>query len=229
MPPEARGITRDAVRMMVAYQVRPAVRARQLLRPPAVPRRRRPRRGQHVRHARRRVDARRPDGTPLVVHLSTQLPADLWVVELRRPNGARPIRGSTTRPAGRCSLPDGGLVELLSTRYERSSGRLWVASLRPRRSRCSPISPCTAGRSATATSRGNWPISTYQNVYATEPGSAEMPSAGRPFTPEVITRLVAKGVGVAPLVLHTGRVVARVDTKRPYPEYYRVAATRRIA
>ena len=44
--------------------------------------------------------------------------------------------------------------------------------------------------------RGSWPISTYQNVYATEPGSAEMPSAGRPFTPEVLTRLVARGVGV---------------------------------
>ena len=41
--------------------------------------------------------------------------------------------------------------------------------------------------------RHPWPISAYQNVYATEPGSAEMPSAGRPFTPEVITRLVADG------------------------------------
>ena len=39
----------------------------------------------------------------------------------------------------------------------------------------------------------------YQNVYATEPGSAEMPSAGRPFTPEVLTRLIARGVGVAPV------------------------------
>jgi S-adenosylmethionine:tRNA ribosyltransferase-isomerase len=35
-----------------------------------------------------------------------------------------------------------------------------------------------------------WPLSAYRNVYADEPGSAEMPSAGRPFTPELITRLV---------------------------------------
>jgi S-adenosylmethionine:tRNA ribosyltransferase-isomerase len=57
----------------------------------------------------------------------------------------------------------------------------------------------------------------YQNVYATQPGSAEMPSAGRPFTPEVITGLVAKGVGVAPVVLHTGVASLEAD-ELPYPE-----------
>ena len=66
-----------------------------------------------------------------------------------------------------------------------------------------------------------WPIDLYQNVYATEPGSAEMPSAGRPFTPEVITRLVAKGVGVTPLVLHTGVASLEAD-ELPYPERVRV-------
>ena len=66
-----------------------------------------------------------------------------------------------------------------------------------------------------------WPIEMYQNVYATEPGSAEMPSAGRPFTPEVITRLVAKGVAVTPLVLHTGVASLEAD-ELPYPERVRV-------
>ena len=46
-----------------------------------------------------------------------------------------------------------------------------------------------------------WPASYYQTVYVTEMGSAEMPSAGRPFTPDLITRLVARGVQVAPLIL----------------------------
>ena len=46
--------------------------------------------------------------------------------------------------------------------------------------------------------KGIWPITMYQNVYSTEPGSAEMPSAGRPFTPEILTRLVARGIGVVP-------------------------------
>src|SRR5262249_62332268 len=62
-----------------------------------------------------------------------------------------------------------------------------------------------------------WPLSAYQNVYATEPGSAEMPSAGRPFTADVITRLVAKGVGVTPIVLHTGVASLEAD-ELPYPE-----------
>jgi len=65
-------------------------------------------------------------------------------------------------------------------------------------------------------------------VYATEPGSAEMPSAGRAFTPELITRLVASGVQIAPLILHTG-VASLEDHEPPYEEFYRVPlATARL-
>ena len=64
-------------------------------------------------------------------------------------------------------------------------------------------------------------MSAYQNVYALEPGSAEMASAGRPFTPELITRLVAEGVLVAPVTLHTG-VSSPESHEAPYPERYRV-------
>ncbi|MDX1401503.1 MAG: S-adenosylmethionine:tRNA ribosyltransferase-isomerase, partial [Kiloniellales bacterium] len=67
------------------------------------------------------------------------------------------------------------------------------------------------------------PKAYYQTVYATEPGSAEMPSAGRAFTPELITRLVAQGIQVAPLLLHTG-VASLEENERPYEEYYRVPA-----
>jgi S-adenosylmethionine:tRNA ribosyltransferase-isomerase len=66
-----------------------------------------------------------------------------------------------------------------------------------------------------------WPLDAYQNVYAVEPGSAEMASAGRPFTAELITRLVAGGVLVAPITLHTG-VSSQERHERPYPERYRV-------
>jgi S-adenosylmethionine:tRNA ribosyltransferase-isomerase len=52
-------------------------------------------------------------------------------------------------------------------------------------------------------------------------GSAEMPSAGRAFTPELITRLVARGVQVAPLLLHTG-VASLEEHEPPYEEFYRV-------
>jgi S-adenosylmethionine:tRNA ribosyltransferase-isomerase len=59
-------------------------------------------------------------------------------------------------------------------------------------------------------------------VYALEPGSAELPSAGRRFTPQLITRLVAGGVLVAPLILHTG-VSSPEGDEPPYPERFRVA------
>ena len=48
-----------------------------------------------------------------------------------------------------------------------------------------------------------------------------MPSAGRPFTPELVTHLVARGVRIAPLVLHTG-VSSLESGEPPYEEYYRV-------
>src|SRR4029079_17687492 len=66
-----------------------------------------------------------------------------------------------------------------------------------------------------------WPLEDYTNVYATEPGSVEPPSAGRPFTPELLTRLAAKGVLVAPVVLHTG-VSSLERGEAPYPERFRV-------
>ena len=69
--------------------------------------------------------------------------------------------------------------------------------------------------------RQRWPLAAYQNVYATTPGSAEMPSAGRPFTPELITALVARGVLVAPITLHTG-VSSPERHEPPFPEQYEV-------
>lgn len=67
----------------------------------------------------------------------------------------------------------------------------------------------------------HWPLSYYQTVYVTEMGSAEMPSAGRAFTPELLTQLVARGVHVAPLILHTG-VASLEDYEPPHEEFYRV-------
>jgi S-adenosylmethionine:tRNA ribosyltransferase-isomerase len=69
-----------------------------------------------------------------------------------------------------------------------------------------------------------WPLSAYQTVYGVEPGSAEMPSAGRAFTPELLTALVARGVGITPLVLHTG-VSSPEGHEPPFPEWYRVPRT----
>ena len=69
--------------------------------------------------------------------------------------------------------------------------------------------------------RRPWPLADYQTVFARTPGSAEMPSAGRPFTDRLVTRLVTAGVLVAPILLHTG-VASPEAHERPYPEWYRV-------
>jgi S-adenosylmethionine:tRNA ribosyltransferase-isomerase len=67
----------------------------------------------------------------------------------------------------------------------------------------------------------DWPLSTYQTVFGLRPGSAEMPSAARPFTTQLVTELVTRGVRVAPITLHTG-VASPEAHERPYAEWFRV-------
>jgi S-adenosylmethionine:tRNA ribosyltransferase-isomerase len=69
--------------------------------------------------------------------------------------------------------------------------------------------------------RDRWPLAAYQTIFADEPGSAEMPSAGRPFTRRLVRDIEARGVTIAPLVLHTG-VASLESGEAPYPERYRV-------
>jgi S-adenosylmethionine:tRNA ribosyltransferase-isomerase len=71
---------------------------------------------------------------------------------------------------------------------------------------------------------GSWPLETYQNVYARVPGSAEMPSAGRPFSAELITRCLARGIVLAPITLHCG-VSSLERHESPFPEQYEVPET----
>jgi S-adenosylmethionine:tRNA ribosyltransferase-isomerase len=49
-----------------------------------------------------------------------------------------------------------------------------------------------------------WDLDFYQTVYAREPGSMEMPSAGRAFTWKLLLDLRRRGIGTAFLVLHAG-------------------------
>ena len=164
------------------------------------------------------------DGEPAEIHLSTRLPGGFWSVEVRRrgdpaslPHYA-PLAGATyTLPAdGRATLlapyPLSGTIDVPS--------RLWIAALQLPSALVPYLDehgfPIRYGYV-----RRSWPSSMYQTVFATEPGSAEMPSAGRPFTPELVTRLVSRGVGIAPLILHTG-VASLESHEPPYEEYYRV-------
>ena len=218
-PPEARGLRRDGVRLLVSRVGAAPVHARfvdlpRFLDPgdllvintsatlPAA------------------VDAQGDDGRSLRVHLSTPLPADLWLVEAREPAGAASTPFSGDLRGTTLHLPEGGTVDLLH-RYPRSL-RLWLAALQLPR----PVGAYLArwGQPIRYSYvERDWPIDAYQTVYATEAGSAEMPSAGRPFSSEVITSLVAHGVGMAPLLLHTG-VSSLEGEELPYPEPFSVPA-----
>jgi S-adenosylmethionine:tRNA ribosyltransferase-isomerase len=219
-PPESRGLTRDAVRMLVADRADGSLVDTTFSELPHVLRQ-----GDLViintsGTLAAEISGQDSGGGKIDVHLSTQLPAGLWTVEVRR--AGQPVFDASAGES--IELPAGGRAVLLAPYAEHPAGvRLWVAKL---------DIPGRLHTYLTAHGRpirygyvqGSWPISAYQNVYATEPGSAEMPSAGRPFTAEMLTRLVAGGIAVSPIVLHTG-VASLEAAEPPYPEYYRVPAT----
>ncbi|HTJ37681.1 MAG TPA: S-adenosylmethionine:tRNA ribosyltransferase-isomerase [Dactylosporangium sp.] len=154
-------------------------------------------------------------GVPNRLHFSTLLPDGRWAVEVRG-RDRRPLPGR----AGELRLP-GGAAVTLEEPYTR--GRLWSATVR------TPLPvPDYLQRYGQPIRyryvRRDWPLSYYQTVFATVPGSAEMPSAARPFSERVVTRLVAAGVQFAPLVLHTG-VASPEAHERPYAEWFSVPAT----
>jgi S-adenosylmethionine:tRNA ribosyltransferase-isomerase len=225
-PPETRGIGRDGVRLLVAdgsdgvifhaaFSELPQLLARGDLvvinvsaTLPAA------------------VAATRADRSQVRVHFATRAPKldPRWrVVELRSPDGARPARG---RLRETIELPGHHGTLTLVAPYA-SGSRLWLARFDGRgtveqlmEQHGDPIRYGYVERP--------WPLSAYQNVYATIPGSAEMPSAGRPFTRELISALVAAGVVVAPITLHCG-VSSPERHEPPFPEPYDVSpATARL-
>ncbi len=161
-------------------------------------------------------------GDALTVHFSTAMPEGDWLVELRSGRSPATVPSGVGMPGQRFELP-GRVVLTLAARF---SQRLWRARLStaviPYLLRHGePIRYSYVPRP--------WPIEAYQTVFATWPGSAEMPSAARPFTPEIVTSLVSRGIAIAPITLHTG-VSSLEGGEQPYPESYDVpAATARLA
>jgi S-adenosylmethionine:tRNA ribosyltransferase-isomerase len=170
----------------------------------------------------------------VVVHFSTDLGAGRWVVEVREPCGL----GTRPHPVDHgqaIPLAGGAVVRLRRPHSPVAAGaaRLWEADLLTP----VPLSAWLVGegrpiRYGCATSA--WPLDAYQTIFASTPpsdpglGSAEMPSAGRPFTTELISALIGIGVVFAPITLHTG-VSSLEAHEPPYAERYRVpAATARL-
>ena len=219
-PPEVRGLRRDEVRLMVSNYKIDSI--------------------QHTRFGdfpeffstgdvvvintsgtlNAAVNARRADGSVLEVHFSTHLPGDLWTVELRvvEGQGTDPFFDAT--PGELLQLPDNASLSILAPYQDGSQSRLWLARFHAE----VPVNEYLEDNGFPIKYNyvpEAWPSDYYQTVYAAEVGSAEMPSAGRGFTPEIITRLIAKGIQVAPLTLHAG-VSSQESHEPPYEEYYQV-------
>lgn len=217
-PPEAHGVARDAVKLLVVE-------------PSGVHHARFADLGDYLRPGDllvvnnsatlpAAVDGRRA-GHPIAVHFSTARAALVWVVELR------PAANATghlpdIRPGERVELPDGGAL-IVASSYPKpgtDGGRFWtarvvvegdVASYLARHGR--PIRYAYVPR--------QWPLEYYQTVFARVAGSAEMPSAARPFSTELVTALVATGIAIAPITLHAG-VSSAEQGEPPAPEPFEV-------
>jgi S-adenosylmethionine:tRNA-ribosyltransferase-isomerase (queuine synthetase) len=216
-PPEARGLPRDGVRMLISRRSS----------------------GEISHHRFRDLPGLLLPGDLLVVNTSATLPAQVrvsadlavhfsgprpdgsWLTELRLAQGKITVPNGTGYPGQRLSLPGGVILTLEG----RATPRLWRARLSvavvPYLLRYgTPIRYSYVPR--------DWPLAYYQTVFAREQGSAEMPSASRPFTPAVVTELAARGVLIAPLTLHTG-VSSLEGDEEPYPEPFDVPpATARL-
>jgi S-adenosylmethionine:tRNA-ribosyltransferase-isomerase (queuine synthetase) len=216
-PPEARGQPRDGVRMLVSRRFS----------------------GQISHHCFRdlpglllpgdllvinntgTLPAQVRTGGGLAVHFSSPLPDGAWLVELRQIKDKTTIPNGQGFPGQAIGLPDGAVLTLEG----KATGRLWqarmsVAVVPYLLSHGAPIRYSYVHR--------DWPLPAYQTVFAHLPGSAEMPSASRPFTPAVVTQLVSRGVLIAPVTLHAGVSSLEAD-EDPYPEPYDVPpATARL-
>ena len=227
-PAEARGLRRDQVRLLVSHldgrmehrrfhELPDLLRAGDLL----------------VVNAsgtmNASVEGERTCGRRVDVHLSTALPGGLWSVEVRQadPGGSKPLRVALAGEV--LDLAGGGRVSLLApypfTGDLFAGSRLWTAGLEL------PLPLLEYLDAHGAPIRYSyitqpWPSAYYKTVFATDMvsmGSAEMPSAGRPFSHEVVSALRAAGVAIAPIVLHTG-VSSLEDHEPPYEERFEVSA-----
>jgi S-adenosylmethionine:tRNA ribosyltransferase-isomerase len=226
-PPEARGLARDEVRLMVARRSDGGIAHRQVRDLPDVlsP-------GDLLvvnvsATLPAALAARAADGTPLRLHASMPAPdapaGDWWVVELRSADGADPV--GDRRPGERVALAGGAAAELVAPYGDGE--RLWLARIEadvPFDEHLARFGePIRYGYV-----RGAWPLEAYLTPFSIEPGSAEMPSAGRPLTAPLLARLAARGVLVAPITLHAGVSSPEVH-EAPSPERYAVpAATARL-
>ncbi|MGW4324319.1 S-adenosylmethionine:tRNA ribosyltransferase-isomerase [Nocardia sp. NPDC004573] len=213
-PPEVRGIARDDVRLLVADPDLTHSLFREL------PDRLRPGDLLVVNNSATMssaVDAAL-HGEPVVLHFSTRLDDGRWVVEVRTaqrtPYPAERLASGTV-----LGLPDAAAT--LHAPWLPGGRRLWSADV----ATDVPRLLSAHGRPITYSYvPQRWSSSYYTTVFGRIPGSAEMPSAARPFTERLVLDLIAAGVALAPITLHTG-VSSPEAGEPPSPERFVVPAS----
>lgn len=222
LPTEARGIKRDAVKLLVSKKETNNVfhttftQIDRFLRPgdmlvvntsatlPAA------------------LDIVLPTGRKGRLHLSNHIEGNIWRGELREIIRGIPKRYFLGQAGDEIPLPGGGKAILLKLFYGSTTDlnhlQLWEVKLELPQNTLRYLSH--HGKPIRYDDR-QFPIDYYQTAFSSEAGSAEMPSAGRAFTHPLITRLLIKGIQFAPITLHTGISSLEVD-ERPFPEYFRI-------
>jgi S-adenosylmethionine:tRNA ribosyltransferase-isomerase len=172
------------------------------------------------------MDGHRGDGRPVTVDFSTPLDDGTWLVELRQTSAEHERVLDAT--AGEVIRLPGELAVTLDYRYPaEASDRLWASTV------TAPVEVLAAlhryGRPIRYSYVPDpWPLSAYQTVFSRDPGSAEMPSAGRPFTGDLVASLIGAGIMIAPITLHAG-VASLESHEPPLPERFTVPeATARL-
>lgn len=136
-------------------------------------------------------------GGPFRLNLCTRFGPRLWLAEPRR-SAAEP--GPVPGLGAAVTVTVGGTPVRLVCPHP-GLPRLWfAAAARP----LDPVMEAVGDPIRYAYVPQVLPLEAYQTVFARRPGSAEMPSAGRPFTEPLLRRLRQRGVGIATLTLHTG-------------------------
>lgn len=147
------------------------------------------------------------------LNLSTRYAPNLWLAEPRwsydRPGPLPLEQGECITVAGmeaRLVAPHPELPRLWFVRFAGPVGALLRRS-------GEPIRYGYVGE--------RYPLAMYQTVFASVPGSAEMPSAGRPFTVRLVNDLRRRGVEFASILLHTGvsSLEVETDTLEQHPMY----------
>jgi len=157
-----------------------------------------------------------------VLHLARRLSDTEWIAELRHaePDSLRTTPWLDARAGTEIALRGGGRAILLRPAVASDVVRLWVVEMTLELSADEYLMrwgrPIVYGHITKSR-----PLSAYQTVFADVPGSAEMPSAARPFTADLVTRLLVKGVDLAPIVLHCG-VSSLEAHEPPQPEPFEV-------